>query len=92
MACPPPRTVLARFRAHGSPSFSVPEAYFVISQHSHDLRFGMEPKDCLPSPQLLAFVRVTTAYTLVDPSHAWLLDPLQANVGYYGDSVAIQVK
>src|SRR5262245_3245551 len=44
MACPPPRTVLARFRAHGSPSFSVPEAYFVHAQHSHEQRFGMEPR------------------------------------------------
>jgi len=44
MACPPPRTVLARFRAHGSPSFSVPEAYFVTAQHSHEQRFGMEPR------------------------------------------------
>jgi len=31
------------------------------------------------------------SYTLADPSWAWLLNPLQANVGYYGDSVAIQV-
>jgi hypothetical protein len=28
---------------------------------------SMEPKDCLPSPQRLAFVSVTTAYTLADP-------------------------
>src|SRR5262244_403536 len=45
----------------------VPEAYFVIGQHSHDLRFGMEPKDCLPFPQRPAFDRVTTTYTLADP-------------------------
>lgn len=36
-------------------------------QHSRDLIFGMEPKDCLPSPQRLAFGRVTTSYTLADP-------------------------
>ena len=69
----------------------VPEAYCVISQHSHDLVFGMEHKDCLPSPQRLAFDRVTTSYTLADPSKPWLLNLLQANVGYNGDSVTIQV-
>src|SRR5713101_6398864 len=46
----------------------VPAAYFVNSQHSHDLLFGMGPKDCLPSPQPVAFDRVTTSYTLADPA------------------------
>jgi hypothetical protein len=39
---------------------SVPEAYFFNGQHSHDLVFGMESKDCRPSPQRFAFVSVTT--------------------------------
>jgi hypothetical protein len=44
-----------------------PEAYFFNGQHSLDLLFGMEPKNCLPSPQRLAFDRVATSYTLADP-------------------------
>jgi hypothetical protein len=31
---------------------------------------SMELKDCLPSPQRLAFVSVTTAYTLADPAYS----------------------
>ncbi len=45
----------------------VPEAYCVIGQHSHDLLFSMELKDCLPSPQRPAFDGVATSYTLADP-------------------------
>ena len=52
----------------------------------------MEPKDCLPFPQRPAFDSVTTAYTLADPSKTWLLNPLQANVEYYGDAVTILVR
>ena len=90
MACLPPRTVLARFRAHGSPSFSVPEAYFVNAQHSHEQRFGMEPRTVsLPLSVWLSSVLPRLIPWLIQ--NFWLLHPLQANVGYYGDSVTIQV-
>src|SRR6267378_7636891 len=43
------------------------EAVLFNGQHSHDLFSSMEPKDCLPSPQRLAFDRVATSYPLADP-------------------------
>jgi hypothetical protein len=44
--------------------------YLINSQHSHDHSFGLGHKDCLSSPQRLAFDRVTTSYTLADPDYS----------------------
>ena len=46
---------------------------------------------CSPSPQPWGFRGCChDAYTRAEPG-VWLLHPLQANLGYYGVSVAIQV-
>jgi hypothetical protein len=62
----------------------------VSSQHSHDLLSAWNPRTVsLPLSVQLSTVLPRLILWLIQT--LWLLNPLQANVGYYGDAVTIQV-
>src|ERR1700739_3040210 len=91
MACPPPRTVLAPFRRiRLSILGSAPEAYLLaVSIRMTFFRHGTQRTVSLPLSVQLSNVLPRLILWLIQ--NLWLLHPLQANVGYYGDSVTIQV-
>jgi hypothetical protein len=92
MACPPLRTVLTPLSVYGSPSLkNVLEAVlFNRAAFACPTFPAWHPRTVsLPLSDSLSSVLPRLIRWLIQI--LWLLNPLQANVGYSGDSVAIQV-
>ena len=91
VACPPPRTVLAPFGAHGSPSL-------VLLQRRTFSAASIRMTSCSAwNPRTVSHPLnfwLSTVFPRLRPwliQNLWLLNPLQANVGYYGDSVTLHL-
>src|SRR5216683_3602396 len=91
MACPPSRTVRAPFSAHGSPSLCCSRGVLFQRSACACPHFSAwNPRTVsLPLSVWLSTVLLPLIPWLIQVY--WLLDPLQAHVGSYGDSVTIQV-
>ena len=92
MACPPLRTVRTPCSVYGSPSLeNVLEAVlFNRAAFACPTFPAWNPRTVsLPLSDALSSVLPRLIRWLIQI--LWLLNPLQANVGYYGDSVALQV-
>jgi len=67
VAIPSVRDTAHPFGVYGSPSLVLFQRPILLSVSIRMTSFQHGTKDCLPSPQRLAFDRVATSYTLADP-------------------------